>query len=332
MVCVSKQRESSQINALLLVKHLQSSPILAKYNLSEQEINELADYLRRYCLSAQVEEIVRIVEEVMGIDPTLDWKEILESAAKKIVKFLRAAAASIRIFDPETDKLVAFCSYQYSATDRASSIPIEKSVAGKVIKSGKSYLVPNILLEPDYANKDIVKEYGFNSLMAVPINIPGFLENEPDIQGTIQIYYKESNREFDPIEITNAELLARRVSYVLAKKRILDLQKLNLQKEKIVEKIFVKLSHREGIKMKDVFRLMIPELVDIIQIQSCTLFSIAPDREHVQVELEYPMGQESHEVGSLYAIKDHPDLDAPINSAETRGAYDHPRTGSSDLL
>ncbi|OHE60120.1 MAG: hypothetical protein A2Z47_09440 [Thermodesulfovibrio sp. RBG_19FT_COMBO_42_12] len=329
---MSKQRESSQINALLLVKHLQSSPILAKYNLAEQEINELADYLRRYCLSAQVEEIVRIVEEVMGIDPTLDWKEILESAAKKIVKFLRAAAASIRIFDPETDKLVAFCSYQYSATDRASSIPIEKSVAGKVIKSGKSYLVPNILLEPDYANKDIVKEYGFNSLMAVPINIPGFIENRPDIQGTIQIYYKETNREFDPLEITNAELLARRVSYVLAKKRILDLQKLNLQKEKIVEKVFIKLSHREGIKMKDVFRLMIPELVDIIQIQSCTLYSITPDKRHVQIELEYPMGQETHEAGYTFAIKDHAYFNALIDDTGKRGDYEYERINSSYIL
>ena len=71
-------------------------------------------------------------------------------------------------FDPETDRLVAFGSYQYSETDRLKSIPVEKSVAGKVIKSGKSYLVPNILLEPDYINKDVVKEHGFNSLMAVP--------------------------------------------------------------------------------------------------------------------------------------------------------------------
>ncbi|MEW6213583.1 MAG: GAF domain-containing protein [Nitrospirota bacterium] len=315
-----------------LVKYLESSPTLAKYNLSEQEINELAGYLRRHCLSAQVEETVRIVEEVMGISPTLDWKEILENAARKIVEFLHAEAASIRIFDPETDRLVAFGSYQYSETTRLKSIPVEKSVAGKVIKSGKSYLVPNILLEPDYVNKDIVKEYGFNSLMAVPINIPRFLENEPDIQGTIQVYYKEINREFDPLEVTNAELMTRRVSYVLAKKRILDLQKLNLQKEKIVEKIFVRLSHREGIKMKDVFRMMIPEIADIIQIQSCSLFSVTPDRRNVQIELEYPMGRERHEIGHTFAIKDHAYFDALIYGTEKRGDYEYERINSSYIL
>lgn len=153
-----------------LLKYLKASPTLAKYNLSEQEFNELVVDLK-LSISAHVEDIVRMVEEVISINPTLDWKEILEAAAKKIVEFLHAQAASIRIFDPESDRLVAFGSYQYSETGRLKSIPVEKSVAGKVIKSGKSYLVSNILSEPDYINKDVVKEHGFNSLMAVPINI-----------------------------------------------------------------------------------------------------------------------------------------------------------------
>ena len=315
-----------------LIRFLKSSPVLVRYHLSDEEVIELALYLRKHFLSSAVEQVVRMVEDVISIDPSLDWKEILEEAAKKMVVLLHAEAASIRIVDPVTGRLAAFGSYQFAESGRAKSIPVEKSVAGKVIKSGKSYLVPNIMMEPDYANKDIVKEHGLNSLMAIPMKIPAFLKNEPDVQGTIQIYYKETDKEFDPLEVANAELMTRRISYVLAKRRILDLQKLNIQKEKIVEKIFVKLSHREGIKMRDVFRMMIPELVDIIQIQSCSLFSITPDREYVQVELEYPMGQESHEVGCLYAIKDHPYLDALINSAESRGDYDHERIDSSYIL
>jgi signal transduction histidine kinase len=315
-----------------LIQCLKSCPPLIKYHLSEQEINELAVYLRKHCISAHVKELVQMVEEVIGISPTLDWKEILETAAKKIVEFLHAAGASIRIFDPETDGLVAFGSYQYKETGRLQSIPIEKTVAGKVIRSGKSYLVPNIMLEPDYRNKEIVKELGFNSLMAVPINIPGFLENEPDIQGTIQVYYKETDKEFDPLEVTNAELLSRRVSHVLARKRILNLQKLNLQKEKIVEKIFVKLSHREGIKMKDVFSMMISELSEIMQIQSCSLFSITPDRRHVQIELEYPVGLGRHEIGHVFVIKEHAYLDALINGAEKHDDYEYERINSSYIL
>jgi len=168
--------------------------------------------------------------------------------------------------------------------------------------------------------------------MAVPIIIPGFLKKEVDIHGAIQIYYKEINREFDPLEVSNAELLARRVSYVLAKKRILDLQKLNMQKEKIVEKIFVKLSHREGIKMKEVFSMMIPELVDILLIQSCSLFSVSPERKHVRIELEYPSGQESHDSSCIFAIKDHPYFDALINNSAKTGDHEYERMHSSYIL
>jgi signal transduction histidine kinase len=307
--------------------------MLAKCNLTEQDMNELTALLRKHCISPHVAQVVRMVEEVISIDPTLEWKEILEAAAKKIVQFLHADGASIRIFDPETDRLAAFGSFQYySETGRQKNIPVEKSVAGKVIKSGKSYLVPNILLEPDYMNKDVVKELGLNSLMAVPIMIPGFLESEHSIQGSIQIYYREIDREFDPLEVANAELLARRVSYVLAKKRILNLQRLNIQKEKIVEKIFVKLSHREGIKMKDVFSMMIPELVNIIQVQSCTLFSVSSDRKHVQIELEYPSDQEIHEICCVYSVKDHPYFDALLHDTEKRDDYAYERITPSYIL
>src|SRR3990170_3832394 len=316
----------------IIVNYLKSNPVLAKYNLSEQEFNDLAGYIKNYFLSAQVEEVIKMVEDVISISPTLAWKEILETVAKKVVEFLHAGAATIRIFDPETERLVALGSYQYTETDRLKDIPVEKSVAGKVIKSRKSYLVPNILLEPDYLDKDVVKRHGFNSLIAVPLNIPRFLENKPDIQGTIQVYYKEINRKFDPLEVTSAELMARRVSYVLAKKRILELQKLNLLKEKIVEKIFVKLSHREGIKMKDVFKLMIPELADIMQIQSCSLLTVTQNRKHVQIELEYPPGQETHEIGCMFAIKDHPYIDVLINGTEKPGDYEYERIGPSYIL
>jgi len=317
----------------IIFHFLQTNPMLAKCNLTEQDMNELTALLRKHCISPHVAQVVRMVEEVISIDPTLEWREILEAAAKKIVQFLHADGASIRIFDPETDRLAAFGSFQYySETGRQKNLPVEKSVAGKVIKSGKSYLVPNILLEPDYMNKDVVKELGLNSLMAVPIMIPGFLESEHSIQGSIQIYYREIDREFDPLEVANAELLARRVSYVLAKKRILNLQRLNIQKEKIVEKIFVKLSHREGIKMKDVFSMMIPELVNIIQVQSCTLFSVSSDRKHVQIELEYPSDQEIHEICCVYSVKDHPYFDALLHDTEKRDDYAYERITPSYIL
>src|SRR3989304_10352694 len=120
----------------IIVNYLKSNPVLAKYNLSEQEFNDLAGYIKNYFLSAQVEEVIKMVEDVISISPTLAWKEILETVAKKVVEFLHAEAATIRIFDPETERLVALGSIQYSDLERLKDIPVEKSVAGEGRKKG----------------------------------------------------------------------------------------------------------------------------------------------------------------------------------------------------
>src|SRR4030066_1955242 len=103
-------------------------------------------------------------------------------------------------------------------------------------------------------------------MLAIPISIPRFSLKDVDTEGSLQIYYKERDKVFTPLEAKIAEVFSRRASYVIAQKRIMDLQKLNLTKDRIVEQIFLKLGRREGVKMKDVFNLGIPELIDIMQI------------------------------------------------------------------
>ena len=104
-------------------------------------------------------------------------------------------------------------------------------------------------------------------MLAVPILIPRFSLKDFDTEGSLQIYYSEVDKTFTPLETKIAEMLSRRVSHVIARKRIMDLQKLNVTKDKIVEQIFLKLGKREGIKMREVFNLVIPELVEIMRIQ-----------------------------------------------------------------
>ena len=85
-----------------------------------------------------------------------------------------------------------------------------------------------------------------------------------------------------------AELMARRLSFVVARKKLLSMHKINEKKDVIVQKIFMKLGSRGGVKMKDVFNRVVPELADIINVQSCALFSLMEDRESVLLEAGYP--------------------------------------------
>ncbi len=289
-----------------LVNFLKENELLSRCSFSDDEMELLAYQVEKRFLAEYLGGIVVEIEDVMGISPLLDWREILEVGAQKIVKYLGADAGSIRLYDPETGNMVAFGSHQFHDYARIPSIPLGDSIAGLVVRSGKSYIVPDILAEPLYRDKDVVFRLGLNSLLAVPIYIPRFLETETEIRGALQIYYREKNRQFDPLEVTHAEVLARRISHVVARKRIIDLSQLNLRKEKLVEKIFLKLSNREGIKLRDLFKLMVPELVSIIEIQSCALFSLSPDRETAWLEISYPMEQTQGKVGHAFSVSEHP--------------------------
>jgi len=258
------------------------------YELPRELVETVFILTKDELLYQYIDKIITQAEMILEINPSLSDREILQTLAKHIVEFFGAEAASIRILDSGREEMVSFGSYPSHAEDREESIPFEDTIAGEVVRTQRTYFVPNILREEKYKNKERVQKLGIHSMMAVPLHIPRFSMKDLDTEGSLQIYFKEENKVFTPLEGKIAEMLSRRVSYVIARKRILDLQKLNLSKDRIVEKIFLKLGKREGIKMKEVFNLVIPQLADVMRIQRCALFSVTEDREYVVLEAGYP--------------------------------------------
>ncbi len=314
-----------------LIKSLMKSPTIKGSGLSHGELKEIVREVQNRVVYDEVGRLVDGVENIIEINPNLSEMEILERAAKRIVEYLEAAAASIRIFDPQRREMVSFGAYHYDGEKRQRSIPFEDSIAGEVVRRGRSYLVPNIMKEDKYRNKGIVREMGIRAMLAVPMTIPRFTLRDPDIKGVIQIYYEEENRNFTSLERKVAEVLARRVSYVIARKRILSLQRLNETKEKIVEKIYLKLGKREGIRLRDFFKLIIPEIADLVRIQSCSLFWVRGNRREVVLEAGYPEEEGYHGVGKVFDIRDEPYIDAVINR-QPEGEFEHEVIMPSYLL
>ena len=314
-----------------MISSLMKNPSIKASGLSRRELGELVREVRNQVVYDEVDRLIDEVENIIEINPNLSEMEILEGAAKRIVEYLGAAAASIRIFDPQKREMVSFGSYHYDGEKRRQSIPFEDSIAGEVVRRGKSYLVPNIMKEDKYQNKGIVRKMGIQSMLAVPMSIPRFTVRDLDIKGVIQIYYEEEDRKFTPLERKVAEVLARRVTYVIARKRILSLQRLNETKEKIVEKIYLKLGKREGIRLRDFFRLIIPEIAGLVRIQSCSLFSVRGNRREVVLEAGYPEEHGYHEVGKVFDIRDELYFDAVINQ-QPLGEYEHEVITPSYLL
>ncbi|NTU60241.1 MAG: GAF domain-containing protein, partial [Deltaproteobacteria bacterium] len=185
--------------------------------------------------------VFRTFNALVAIDPTQSWRSILCEAAKIISDFLGAEAASIRLHEPHLNQMVSFGSYHLDEDDRENAIPLEDSIAGRVASTGRSQLVSDIATSFDYQNKAIL-EKGLRSMLAVPLFIPRFSEGGEDIRGALQVYYGNAPRRFAPVEVLTAELMAQRVSYVIARKSIIDMRRVKDKKEWLVEKIFSKIS------------------------------------------------------------------------------------------
>ncbi len=268
--------------------------------------DHLAVNLRQSFLPDFLDEISHKVDEIIEISPDLAEPEILTKVTGYMVEFLGALSAAVRIYDPNTGQMLSYGSHPYQEAARATYIPLENTIAGEVIKTKKTWLVPSILGEPLYQDKEVITRRGAHSLMAVPFLIPRFFPHERETVGVIQIYYAEEGRSFPPLDIQMAELMARRLSFVIARKKILSLYKVNEKKETIVQRVFQKMGSRGGVKMKEVFNRVIPEIADIINVQSCALFSVSGDHEHVVLEAGYPETSGYHGIGKSFLVKSEP--------------------------
>lgn len=292
----------------------------------------LTEWTEQHVLSDFLDQVIRQVDEVVEIDPDLSERQILEKATQYMVGFLKARSASVRIYDPQTEQMLSYGSYPSKEEKREPFIPLEGSVAGDVVKSRKPYLVPNILDDKRYQDKEIIERRGVYSLMAVPLEIPRFFPHERDTVGVIQIYYLEKDRTFAPLEIQMASLMAKRLSFAVAHKKILTMHRANEKKEAIVGHIFRTLGSRGGIKMTEVFNHVIPELADMVSLQSSTLFSVTKDLNSVILEAGYPVAGGYHSIGKSFPASTEPAFELLLNLREYSGESVYEIVTSSYIL
>ena len=292
-------------NAKQLLESAQNEP-WAKACEGEAFWDHLFSWVKNSVLPDFLTEVTTQVDEIIEINPDLSEPEIFSMVTRHMVEFLGAHSASVRIYDPGTEKMLSYGSYPPQEESRTTFIPLEGTIAGRVVRTNRPYLVPNISAEDLYKDKERVEKMGICSIMAVPLSIPRFFPHETDTVGVIQIYYEDRDRAFTPLEVKMAEVMARRLSFVVARKKILSMFRINEKKEAIVQKIFVNFGARGGVKMKDVFNRVVPELADIISLQSCALFAVTEDDENVVLEAGYPEKIGYHGIGKAFPIRSEP--------------------------
>jgi signal transduction histidine kinase len=300
-------------NSEELIKGIQKERWAQEIGTQEDFWNCLVDWLKEKIFPDFLAQTSNQVDEIIEINPDLSEPEIFATVTRYMTDFLEARSASVRIYDPQTKQMLSYGSYPPQEEIRETFIPLEGSIAGEAVKNLETYLVPNIFKEELYQDKEAAERKKVYSMMAVPFSIPRFSPHERDIVGVIQIYYPEKDRKFTCLEVQVAELMAKRLSFLIARKKILGMYRLNEKKEAIVRNIFLKLGSREGVKMKEVFNRVIPELVDIINVESCALFSVSNDLQHVILEAGYPESIGYHGIGKRFPIGSEPAFERILN-------------------
>jgi len=266
-----------------------------------------------------LERLIGKVDDIVEIDPDLSERDIFEEATHYIVEFLGAHHASVRIYDPQTEQMLSFGSYPSEEYSRETYIPLEGSIAGKVVTTREPVIVPSILEEEGYQNKEVITKKGVNSLMAIPLEIHPFFPRERETVGVIQIYFTEQDRTFSPLEVQTANLMVKRLGFVIARKKILSMHRNNEKKEVIIRHVFRKLGSRGGIKIKEVFNQVIPELADMVSLQSCAFFSVSDELNEVVLEAGYPEEKGYHGIGRRFSVESEPAFELLLNLRDYSG-------------
>ena len=279
----------------------------------------LMEWIEQGVIPGFLDQVIRQVDEMIDINPDLSEPEILGKATRYMVDFLGAHHASVRIYDPQVGKMLSFGSYPFEEEKRETFIPLKGSIAGEVVLTRRPYLVPNILEEKRYHNKEVIYKKGVRSLMAIPLEIPRFFSHERDMVGVIQIYYSEKERDFTSLEVQTANLMAKRLSFVIARMKILSMHRTDEIREAIVRHIFRTMGARGGVKMREVFNSVIPDIADMVNLQSCAFFSVTEDLSHVILEAGYPEAGGYHSIGKSFPVSTELAYGVLMNPADYSG-------------
>ncbi|MEJ2724153.1 MAG: hypothetical protein P8175_05800 [Deltaproteobacteria bacterium] len=95
----------------------------------------LADRIADDILPDFLADVADQVDEIIEIDPDLSEPRIFAMVTRYMVEFLDAQSASVRIYDPSTEQMLCFGSYPSDEETRTTYIPLENTIAGKVVKT-----------------------------------------------------------------------------------------------------------------------------------------------------------------------------------------------------
>ncbi len=149
-------------------------------------------------LKDRVRELSALYEVGKSITSTLQLNEVLNLITTKAARIMHAKACSLRLLDGTGQELILRSYYGINKNSHLvkKSLKVGESIAGRVVRDGRPYIINDLLKEKRYKYGHLVKKEGLRSLITVP------LIQKNKIIGVLSIYNeKESHYSEEDVRL-----------------------------------------------------------------------------------------------------------------------------------
>lgn len=144
-------------------------------------------------LKKKIRELSILYEVGKSITSTLCLDEVLKLITKKAAKIMDAPSCSLRLLDEPRQELILRSSYglDHRFYKIKKSLKVGESIAGRVVKKGRYYIINDIQREHNYKYPSLAKQKGLRSLVSVP------LVQRNKVIGALSIYNRRPGQYTD---------------------------------------------------------------------------------------------------------------------------------------
>lgn len=172
--------DSERMNAFSM-DHLNFLTTLATFSAQLIYNAQLYDTVKTYS-----EELTALLHVGQSISSSLDLGEVLELIVEEASILMKSKLSSIMLLDERTGEL--HIKAVHGGSERYVDKPplrVNDSLVGRVIKTKKCQIIPDILVEPLYKHKDLARIEGFKTLISVPLLV------KDRVIGILNAYYPQ---------------------------------------------------------------------------------------------------------------------------------------------
>jgi GAF domain-containing protein len=167
----SKNGVIGVINVQHKMPHQHTPPEIQLLTIIGQQVGSAIENARLY---AEAQKRSQQIEGIFRVGETIASSSFLDGILKLVVDLAsdltNSSICSILLVDDEKRELLVKAARASSEEYlRKPGVKIDRSLVGRVVRSGKVLMIPDVASEPDYQYPELAKREGLQALVSVPL-------------------------------------------------------------------------------------------------------------------------------------------------------------------